>query len=336
MKICTYLRNTSLGTVKRLGIIDGTLIIDPNFILQAYYENQGYYNPKSRAHTNLPPSLSSYLKTEDSPLATLQEITERHKEMARKGQLKTLDGACLAFDMKDEKETRLACPVDEIASYRDFFVHEKHVKTGFEKRGEAIPQSWYDMPIYYKGSTTGFIGDGDTIPWPSFSQQLDYELELAVVMGRDGKNIKAADAYQYILGFTILNDVSARDIQKKEMMGRLGPAKGKDWCSVLGPVIVTADEFNFNDPDLLMTASINGKEWSRGRSSEAHWSWGEMIEHFTRDEWARSCDVLGSGTVGTGCGLELDKWIKSGDIVELEIEKIGKLKNIVGTPNGKL
>lgn len=114
---------------------------------------------------------------------------------------------------------------------------------------------------------------------------------------------------------------------------RLGPAKGKDWCSVMGPVIVTFDEFNYEEPDLLMTASVNGEEWSRGQSGDSHYSWGEMIQHMAMEEWIRATDFIGSGTVGTGCGLELDKWIKPGDTVELEIERIGILKNIVGTPN---
>lgn len=333
MKICMYSRPSFLGPVKRLGLLlENQLIVDANLVTQAHYENQGYYGSADRAMLNLPPSLAAFLRTEDCPLIALQEVITRYEEMAKNGQLKTKNGADLAFSLKDIKDAHLTTPIDDIASYRDFFVHEKHVSTGFAKRGEPIPQAWYDMPIYYKGATTGFIGNGATIPWPSFSQQLDYELELGVVIGRDGKNIKAKDIYQHILGFTILNDVSARDIQKKEMAGRLGPAKGKDWCSVIGPVIVTADEFGFKDPDLLMTAHVNGDEWSRGRSGDAHWSWGEMIEHFTRDEWTRATDFLGSGTVGTGCGLELDKWIKPGDVVELSIEGIGTLKNTVGTP----
>lgn len=336
MKICTYLRSTPLGVQKRLGLfLNEKLIVDPNFVMQAHYENEGYYSPEQRADHNLPSLLSALLKNVDRPLIVLQEALERYATLSKTGQLKTQTGADLAFDVRDTKDIKLGAPIDDIAAYRDFFIHEKHVATGFAKRNEPIPQPWYEMPVYYKGATTGFIGNDATIPWPSFSQQLDYELELAVVIGRDGKNIKAKDIYQHILGFTILNDVSARDIQRKEMQVRLGPAKGKDWCSVLGPVIVTPDEFGFKDPDLLMTAAVNGVEWSRGRSGEAKWSWGEMIEHLTKDEWLRATDVLGSGTVGNGCGLELDKWIQPGDVVELEIEKIGKLKNLVGT-YGKL
>lgn len=333
MKICTYTRQSSVGMVKRLGILaNESLIVDPNFVLQAMYEKEGYYNAVSRAEHKIPTSLAKFLKHSDEPIKELQTAVGLYFKLAQSGDLKTQTGADIAFDLKDTKNVGMDAPLDEIGLYRDFFVHEKHVKTGFAKRQEEIPAPWFEMPVYYKGATTGFIGHEATIPWPSFSQQIDYELELGVVIGRDGKNIKAKDAYKHIFGFTILNDVSARDIQRKEMQVRLGPAKGKDWCSVIGPVIVTADEFGMKDPDLLMTASVNGVEWSRGRSGDAKWSWGEMIEHLTRDEWIRATDFLGSGTVGTGCGLELDKWIQPGDIVELEIEKIGKLKNIVGTP----
>ena len=235
----------------------------------------------------------------------------------------------------DAIDTKLDVPLDEINMYRDFYAHEKHVKKGFEKRNEAVPEAWYEIPAYYKGGNTGFIGTDEIIPWPYYSQQLDYELELGVVIGRDGKNVKAKDIKKHIFGFTILNDISARDIQRKEMSIRLGPAKGKDWCSVMGPVIVTFDEFNYEEPNLLMTAAVNGVEWSRGQSGDSHYSWGEMIEHMSMEEWIRATDFIGSGTVGTGCGLELDKWIRPGDHLELVIEKIGALKNIVGTPNAK-
>ena len=117
------------------------------------------------------------------------------------------------------------------------------------------------------------------------------------------------------------------------MAVRLGPAKGKDFCSVMGPVIVTADEFKGKEPDLTMTCEVNGEEWSRGQSGDAHYTWAQMIEHASKEEWLLATDFMGSGTVGTGCGLEIDKWIQPGDIMVLEIEGIGKLKNIVGNPN---
>lgn len=337
MKVCTFKRPTSLGSMKRLGVFfDDKTIIDVNFLWQSHFEREGYYQSEKRAQLLFPPSLAAFLKLyQEAAIPKFAETIELFKKLSAAGIFKTKSGADTSANLLDAKELRLDAPLDEIGMYRDFFAHEKHVKKGFEKRKEEIPPAWYEIPAYYKGGNTGFIGQDEIIPWPYYSQQLDYELELGVVIGRDGKNIKRSDMKKHIFGFTILNDISARDIQKKEMSIRLGPAKGKDWCSIMGPVIVTFDEFKYQEPNLLMTASVNGEEWSRGQSGDSHYSWGQMIEHASMEEWILATDFLGSGTVGTGCGLELDKWIKPGDIVELAIERIGTLKNIVGTPNAK-
>lgn len=324
MKVCTYKRSTPFGEVKRLGLlIDEKTVVDVNHLWQTEFGRQGFYAPEKRADLFAPKSLAQFLRThQDAAIPMLQDTLELYKKNSQAG-----------FPLA---EVKLSAPLDEIAMYRDFYAHEKHVKKGFEKRNEPVPAAWYEIPAYYKGGNTGFIGAGETIPWPAYSQQLDYELELGVVVGRDGKNVKASELKKHVFGFTILNDVSARDIQKKEMSIRLGPAKGKDWCSVMGPVIVTFDEFNYQEPNLRMTAKVNGDLWSEGMSGDSHYTWGQMIEHMSMEEWIRATDFIGSGTVGTGCGLELDKWIKPGDTVELEIERIGKLTNIVGTPNKKV
>lgn len=337
MKVCTYKRASHLGSVKRLGLfLDEKTVLDVNFVWQAEYDRQGFYNTEHRSRLFAPPSLAEFLRLyQDASIPKLQATLDLYKTLAREGIAKTSNGADVAFNLYDIKDLKFDAPLDEIAMYRDFYTHEKHVKNGFEKRNESIPAAWYEIPAYYKGGNTGFIGQGDIIPWPFYSQQLDYELELGVVIQRDGKNVKSTDMRKHIFGFTILNDVSARDIQKKEMSIRLGPSKGKDWCSVMGPVIVTFDEFDYEEPNLEMTALVNGEEWSRGMSGDSHYSWGEMIEHMAMEEWIRATDFIGSGTVGTGCGLELDKWIRPGDLLELSINRIGTLKNIVGTPNPK-
>lgn len=331
MKVCTYKRSTPFGEMKRLGLFfDEKTIIDVNLLWQTEFGRKNFYHPESRADMFAPKSLAQFLRVhQDASISMLQETLELYKKLSKDGVTN------VAFHLHDAKDTKFSAPLDEIAMYRDFFAHEKHVKKGFEKRNEPVPPAWYEMPAYYKGGNTGFIGNDEIIPWPHYSQQLDYELELGVVIGRDGKNVKAKDIKKHIFGFTVLNDVSARDIQRKEMSVRLGPAKGKDWCSVMGPVIVTFDEFNYEEPNLTMTAAVNGEEWSRGQSGDSHYSWGEMIEHMGMEEWIRATDFIGSGTVGTGCGLELDKWIKPGDLLELSIERIGTLKNIVGVPNKK-
>lgn len=334
MKICTYKRQTPLGEFHRLGVFfNETTIIDVNLLWQKQYEKEGFFDAKSKALDTAPSSLSKILTSyQDASIPFFKECIDLFTELSSEGLLKTNDGGDISFDLRDDKDVKLGCPIDKINCYRDFYVHEKHVAKGFEKRGEPIPEAWYEIPAYYKGPTSGFIGTGEFIPWPNYTKKLDYELEFGVVICKDGKNIKAENAMNHIFGYTVFNDISARDIQKKEMAIRLGPAKGKDFCSVVGPVIVTADEFNYEEPNLKMNAIINGETWSEGYTGDANYTWAQMIEHASKEEWLLATDFMGSGTVGTGCGLEIDRWIQSGDIVELEIEKIGRIKNIVGTP----
>ena len=322
MKICHYKTSNGPLSQLRLGIlIDSQHVIDPHHIFSLSLKKLNYYQPEQRALKHYPTTLSKFLKLSLAPLEDLTTILELYEYY--------IDSEELKIKIKD---TDLGKPLDQIETYRDFFVHEAHVKKGFEKRGEEIPEPWYEMPVYYKGATAGFIGPHDEILWPSYSEKLDYELELGCIISKDCHSIKENKAMSHILGLTILNDISARDIQKKEMMVRLGPAKGKDFCSVIGPVIVTMDEFNFQEPNLLMTAKVNNQLWSKGYSGMGRYTFAQMIAHASKDEWVLAGDFLGSGTVGTGCGLELDKWIKPGDLIELEVERIGKLINRVGHP----
>ena len=329
MKICRFSSNQDIFKRGRLGILleETGIIVDCNTAWALNYQREGKFNPYEKADHQMPSSLATILKLKDDPFESLEESLGLYYFLEKVGDLKTREGLPIFFDVK---EASLMNPMDAITSYRDFYAHEKHVKTSFKKRNATIPDAWYEIPAYYKGATNGFIGPGEEILWPSYTDKLDYELELAIVLGREGRNIKSREAVDHIFGLTILNDISARDIQRKEMTIRLGPAKGKDFCSVLGPVIVTMDEFDFKEPNLLMTASINGSQWSKGYSGDARYSWAEMLVHLSRDEWVLPGDVMASGTVGTGCGMELDRWIKPGDTVELDIEKIGKLINKVG------
>ncbi len=331
MKVVTYIHYHDLGVSKRLGILmDDNKILDPNFVFACDFEREGRYNYRERADHHCPSSLHALLTLKENPLEILHTALGLNIFLEKVGQPTLRDGTKYLIDLSTAN-IALDAPLDKIETYRDFYAHEKHVETGFKKRGEKIPDAWYEIPAYYKGATAGFIGHGAEILWPSYTDILDYELELGMVIGHDGYNIREKEAHKHIFGFTILNDISARDIQRKEMQIRLGPAKGKDFCSIIGPVITTIDEFDSAEPDLLMTAKVNGVEWSRGQSGDSNFTWAEMIAHVSRDEWVRSADLFGSGTVGTGCGLELDKWIKPGDILELEIEGIGKLINKVGS-----
>jgi 2-keto-4-pentenoate hydratase/2-oxohepta-3-ene-1,7-dioic acid hydratase in catechol pathway len=193
-----------------------------------------------------------------------------------------------------------------------------------------LPEIYRKQPIYYITNRFSVQGTNTIVKWPRYSTQMDYELEFGIVTKGRASNISARRAGDHIFGFTIFNDFSARDTQRAEMEGRLGPAKGKsfDGGNVLGPWIVTPDEIG--DPyKLQMRAFVNGELWSEGTSHGMLFSFEEMIEHISRDETLMPGEFIGSGTVGDGCGLELGRFLQDGDTVELEVEKIGRLRNRV-------
>ena len=210
-------------------------------------------------------------------------------------------------------------------TFRDFLIHEGHKSAGARRRNTTIDPVWYELPSCYKGNRLTIIGPEDELKWPHYSKKLDYELELAMFIGKRGKDITQEDAMDHVFGFSVLNDFSARDIQINEMKNWLGPHKGKDFGTAIGPCVVTADEF---DPtDAVMIARVNGEEWSRGNAGDAYYSWNKMIEYASMEEELVPGEMFGSGTVATGCGADLDRWIQPGDVIELEIEGIGILKN---------
>lgn len=225
-------------------------------------------------------------------------------------------------------EVTLENPLPNPNSLRDFITFEAHIKRGYEIRNKPFPEEWYERPVYYKGNHRTVFGPNDAIEWPCYTQKLDYELEYACIVGQQGQDITVEKATDYIFGFTILNDWSARDIQFKEMMCRLGPAKGKDFATSIGPYIVTPDEI----PDirnLTMRAFVNGEKWSEGNSGTSYWTWEEMIAYVSLGETIYPSDILGSGTVGGGCGYELQRWIQPGDEIILEVDGLGQLKNTI-------
>lgn len=192
----------------------------------------------------------------------------------------------------------------------------------------AIPEVWYRQPIYYKCNRFAVQGTGRDVVWPAYSSVMDYELEMAVVIGKTGRDITVEAAREHIFGYTIFNDFTARDAQAAEMAGPLGPAKGKDFdgANILGPCIVTRDELS--EPyALAMRARVNGEVWSEGSTSTMHWTFEQMIAHVSQGETLYPGEILGSGTVGNGCGLEQMRFLKAGDVVELEIEGIGAIRN---------
>jgi 2-keto-4-pentenoate hydratase/2-oxohepta-3-ene-1,7-dioic acid hydratase in catechol pathway len=235
-----------------------------------------------------------------------------------------VDGGAMAHSVAD---ARLLVPILP-ASLRDFLAFEDHVKAGSARRGEPVPDAWYEMPVYYKGNHRSVFGPEEEIPWPPYTEELDYELEVACVLGGRGRDLDGDGARALIFGYTLMNDWSARDIQRKEMASRLGPAKGKDFATSLGPCIVTADEF---DPSAVrLTARVDGEVWSEGDLGGARWTFPQMIAHVSQGEDVWPGDLYGSGTFGGGCGLDLGKFLWPGAVVELEADPIGVLRNRVG------
>ena len=234
-------------------------------------------------------------------------------------------------------EARLHAPIPRPPTLRDFYAFEQHVRTANQIRGREVPENWYKFPVFYFTNPNSIFGPDEEVPYPSYTEQLDYELEIAVIIGKAGVNIQPEEAPKHIFGYTIFNDWSARDVQREEMKVKLGPAKGKDFASSLGPVIATAEEFppeTEGRPGVYaaaMEARVNGEVRSQGNFRDIYWSFGQIIARASESTMLYPGDVIGSGTVGTGCLLELTRaqgpWLQPGDVVELEIEGIGILKN---------
>ena len=245
-------------------------------------------------------------------------------------------------------DLRFGPPILRPPSLRDFYAFEDHVRATWERRGQEIPEAWHRLPVFYFSNTSEVRGPDDAVWAPRGSVELDYELEVAALIDTPARDLPVERAAEAIGGFTILNDWSARDLQRDETSVRLGPAKGKDFASSIGPWLVTPDELEDaivpggTGPDLLMTASVNGRETSRGRWSDVRYRFAQMLERASADVTLRPGDLIGSGTVGTGCLLEvrdrtLGRYLEPGDEVVLSIERLGELRTpIVPRPTATI
>lgn len=288
------------------------------------------------------PVFSSMLALIDAGDAGLDAARNLH---ARRGQ----DPAFLS----DLSGAPLLAPLPEPRQMRDGMSFETHIRQSGSGRGRALaearakgdteeiarieaqeppelPEIYRQMPIYYFTNRLTVAGPDTHVTWPRYSKVMDYELEFGIVTGRKGKNISAEKARDHIFGYTIFNDLSARDQQFLEMQGRLGPAKGKSFenSNILGPWIVTKDEVA--DPyNLKMTARLNGRTVCENVSRDMLFSFEEIIAYASRDEWVHAGEFMGSGTVGNGCGIENGWFLSDGDTIELEVEKLGILRTTV-------
>ena len=322
MKLATFEIPTPAGPLRRIGAsVDGRLI-DFAAAYAAHLESIDAGCDAQRLAAMLFPSdMVAFLGAGHVGRRAAEEAIDaasKHKDVF---------GARTSYAAS---EVRLLAPVPRPRVIRDFLTFEGHMLAAGKALGRpSIPPVWYEVPAYYKGDPDTVSGPDDVIEWPKYSEKFDFELELAVVIGRRGKNITKADAKRYIAGYTIWNDWSARDQQMKEGPLGMGPSKGKDFDTgnTIGPFLVTPDELDVSN--LRMTAKINGETWTDSRSSGRQFSFEDLIAHVSQNETIYPGELWGSGTVGGGSGLELDRWLKPGDVIEFEIEGIGILRNRV-------
>jgi 2-keto-4-pentenoate hydratase/2-oxohepta-3-ene-1,7-dioic acid hydratase in catechol pathway len=325
MKLASFKVASPLGTAGRLGVVEGEEIIDANAAYRAYLsESENNLRAATIADAVLPPNMRGYLeggKTSQEALG--QALAYVHGSKVSRG----VDGQKIIYRVG---EVEAAPVISDPPMIVDFYSFETHVKHAFEMRNEPIPQIWYEIPVAYKKNPASTSGDGQDILWPKYTEQMDYEMEVAVIIGKKGKNIPKEEAESYIAGYTIFNDFSARDIQLREMELRLGPFKGKDFdtSAALGPYLVTPDEI----PDfynLKIEVRVDGEVRCNSNTGDLYHRFPAMISYASQEETLYPGDVLGSGTAGYGCGLELGRFLNPGEVVELEVESLGVLRNRV-------
>lgn len=240
--------------------------------------------------------------------------------------------AALAADPPEawhEGDPAFLVPVDA-PLYRDFMAFERHFSFGAKVRGLPVAEVLYELPVSYLGNQHALLGPDQEVPWPHYSEHLDYELELGIVLAREARDVTPEAALDHVLGLTILNDFSARDIQLREMQGGLGPSKGKHFGTALGPWIATLDELPATG--LRMRARVNGEVWADADSAEMIWSIGELVAWAAAAEPLPAGTVLGTGTANEGSAIELGRRLQPGDEVELEVDRLGTLRNRLGWP----
>ena len=327
MKLATYKAKDIRDA--RYGFKRGEYIVDVLYLYKFLQEK----NDDTR-FLNLPLSLKKALKNWDQNLRKFKMLDN---ELSYENlNAITKDGFKISQPVSD---IQFLAPIPNPNSFRDFYAFEQHVRSARKLRGLDMHPDWFKIPIFYFSNANALYGHGAPIAYPKMTQELDFELEFAIIIANGGSNIDHKDADKYIAGYTICNDWSARDLQREEMAMNLGPAKGKDFATSFGPFLVTPDELKNKWDEkgklhLRMTCHVNGNLISDGNTNDLFHPFTKMIERASMNTRLMPGDYLGSGTVGTGCILELRPentggWLKKGDIIKLEVEDLGVLENTI-------
>jgi fumarylacetoacetate (FAA) hydrolase len=340
MKLVTF----RVGNMELGGILAGDQVIDMEAAFRFYESRAGKNSSTSATNEKYGQGVLGFIQH----AADARPVADELVALCNKAQLPTVfSDDPLTHSLS---KVSLVSPIPRPPSMRDGYAFRQHVATARKNRGlEMIPE-FDQFPVFYFSNHQSVIGPGALRVLDKHLDKLDYELEAAIVLGKRGRNVPADRADELIFGMTVMNDFSARTLQMQEMTLNLGPAKGKDFATALGPMLVTMDELaaqtqstpKGNVFDLAMTAKVNGKELSRGNVKDMSFTFAQILERASYGVTLYPGDVIGSGTCGTGCLLELNGskitdnlWLKAGDEIELEIQGIGKLTNKVVLDDGR-
>ena len=341
MKLVTFEVSTLTGKQERIGSLIDSRIVDLNYAFARYLTNEkGESEAYIIADALVPNDMIKFFKMEERALEAAEKAVKYiEKTLKRKEEISGLKGERILYS---DNEVKLLAPVPRPVIIRDSPCFEQHI-INCSLPDHKVPELWYQLPAYFNEKPTNIGGHEDIIPWPSYTDLLDYEFELGMYIGRKGKDITKKNAEDHIAGYTIYNDISARDRQTIEEKLNMGPkGKGKDFdkSNIFGPCLVTKDEFSFKKSH-KMIARVNGEIRTERDSKEMYWTWGDLIEYTSQDETLYPGEVFGSGTCGFGSCLEYErtgdssKWLKPGDVIEFEVEGIDILRNTVGEKQKK-
>ena len=318
MRLVTYVSAASRSP--RLGVLHGDTVVDPARVLRADHAQRRGDSAADHA-PDVPVEMVAFFEGGAQAHGLAEQALAAVDAAADRGDV-LVDGESPA--VLAAGDVRLLAPVPRPRRVRDYLTYTEHAAGS----GLTVPPAFAAMPICYKCNVETIIGPGEPLLWPSYTAQLDFELELGLFTSGGGRDLTPAEAAGRIAGVTIFNDVSARDIQMFEMSLTIGPSKGKDFCTAMGPCVLTMDEVD--EWDVQLSASVNGEVWASGTTKQRQFSFAEVLAWASLDETVYPGEFFGLGTVGGGCGLELDRWIQPGDVVELAASGVGVLRNPVG------